>query len=95
MEEKADFETASSSKVKWTALSGAFLHLHGIPKCFTSASRSPIHTLMGDCCHARHHKPHWEQLGFCVLPMDTSASGDLEKGFEPPTLRFSVRSPTD
>lgn len=36
-------------------------HLRRTPECSTMASYSPIHTLMGVCCHARCCQPHWEQ----------------------------------
>lgn len=48
---------------------------------------SPIHThthaRMGDCCHVYFH---WEQLGFSILPKDTSTCGQLEPAFERPIL---------
>lgn len=47
-------------------------HLYCTPKRFIKVFYSPIDTLKGGCCHARHCQHHWQQLGKSVVPKNTT-----------------------
>lgn len=63
-----------------------FQRLLGPLKCFAKASRSPTHTPLCGCCHARHRQPRQEHYRVECLPKDKPTDEEGE-GFEPLTLQ--------